>query len=104
MSLASNDHADTEMTVEMLADNLRRLDVRKVREHKLDDVIDIIEYLREQALALHEENVTASATLRAREQHLTKREAELRIKQRAVESALKLAPSKPEKFSLLPWR
>ena len=89
MTLASNDHDDLDMTISMLADTIHSIELRKQKPEKLDDVIDIIEYLRDQALTLHRENVEATERLNARAAALTKREAELQIKQRAVESILK---------------
>lgn len=100
MSLASNDTDDTSMTIDMLASTIRSIDIAKQATTKLDDVIDIIEYLREQALTLHQENVDAADKLRAREVALTKREAELTIKQRACESLLATQPRKRRYF----WR
>ena len=102
MTIASSNHVTEEMTLDVLADAIKKLNVRTQDPAKLDDVLDLIEYLREQAVALHEENTLAAEELRAKEIHLTKREAELAIKSRAVMSILNAHPQ-PEKRKYF-WR
>ena len=101
MTIASSNHVTEEMTVDVLADAIRKLNVRKQAPEKLDDVLDLIEYLRDQAITLYEHNAKAADELHEREVHLTKREAELAIKSRAVMS---IVNSNPQPKRKLLWR
>ena len=89
------------MTIDQLAAAIKTLDVRSQPEHKLTDVIEIIEHLRDQALAMHEQNRKCSEELTERIAHLTKREAELAIRQRAVQAMLKDEVPAPRRYF---WR
>ena len=101
MTIASSNHVTEEMTLDVLAEAIHRLDLKKQAPEKLDDVLDLIEYLRTQAITLHNTNTIAAKALDEREAHLTKREAELAIKSRAVMSILDANPQPKRK---LLWR
>lgn len=88
------------MTLEQFAAAVRTMKVAEVPHDKLGDVIDIIEHLREQALSLHADNVRAANELNERHAFLTKREAELALRQRAVNAVLKHEPKRRFYF----WR
>jgi hypothetical protein len=108
MTIASSEHITEEMSLDVLADAIKKLNVRAQNPAKLDDVLDLIEYLREQAVTLHEENTLAAEELHAKEINLNKREAELAIKSRAVMSILNAHPQpQPPRRSILDsilWR
>jgi hypothetical protein len=91
--------ADTSMSIDELAAAIKSINVTKQPSHKLTDVIDIIEHLRTHALALHESNVQASERLAEHQAQLTKREAELALRTKAVDAILK--GSEPRKYF---WR
>lgn len=77
------------MTVEQLADAIRAINVQRIHPGKLDDVIEIVEHLREQTLELHHETIAAAEELHKRELQLRERERELAIRKRAVDAVLK---------------
>lgn len=91
--------ADTSMSIDELAAAIKSINVTKQPSHKLTDVIDIIEHLRTHALNLHEANIEASERLAEQQEYLTKREAELALRTKAVDAILKGA--EPRKYF---WR
>lgn len=106
MTIGSSEHITEEMTLDVLADAINRLDLKKQKTEKLDDVLDLIEYLRSQAVALYDANANAAEELAEREASLNKREAELAIKHRAVMSILndKRKPPRRSIFDSILWR
>lgn len=94
MTLASSKTVTEELTVDTLAAAIKQLNVRKQNPDKLDDVLDLIEYLRVQAVTLHEENAEAARKLADREAFITKREAELALKMRAVQTIIGDKPAR----------
>lgn len=91
--------ADTSMSIDQLAAAIKSINVTKQPSHKLTDVIDIIEHLRSHALSMHETNIQASEQLAEQQEYLTKREAELALRTKAVDAILK--GSEPRKYF---WR
>lgn len=92
MSLASKNKVTNEISLDVLVDAIGKIDLRNHDASKLNEVIDLIEYLREQAIDMHAQNTIASKQLDERIASLTRREAELQIKTRAVESIIKSNP------------
>lgn len=102
-TMGSSEHITNDVTLDVLADSVRRLRVQDQRPDQLDDLLDVLEYLRKEALALHDENVKTTARLAEREAHLTKREAELALKMRAVKSLIRDDPNTETKRGYF-WR
>ena len=91
---------DQSMSLEELAAAIKQVDVKRTPTSKLPDVIDIIEHLRDSALSIHAAATNQTIKLNEREAFLTQREAELAIRQRAVNSLL--GKANPRRW--LPWK
>lgn len=87
-TMGSSDSVTTAITLDVLADSVKRLRVQDQRPEQLGDLLDVLEFLRSEALAMHEHNVQLTERLDEREAHLTKREAELALKMRAVKAII----------------
>lgn len=91
--------ADASMSIDELAAAIKTINVTKQPSHKLTDVIDIVEHLRLHALAMHENNIAISEKLAEQQAYLSKREAELALRTKAVDAILK--GTQPRKYF---WR
>lgn len=67
----------------------------------LPDVIDILEYTREQVLKIHQETEALSRELQEKQAFLTKREAELSIKLKALRLVEQNEPATKRRYF---WR
>ena len=72
-----------------IATQVANMKPRALTTASFDDVVTLIEYMRDQALKMHQLNLKASEALFEREKQVTKREKELAIRQRAVEAAIR---------------
>lgn len=76
--------AGNDVQFDDVLDYVKRMTPRALTTDALTDVIDIIDYTRAQVLKLHEKNEQLSRELADKQAFLTKREAELAIKMKAL--------------------
>ena len=79
----------TEVTYATIAQQVIEMRPRAISRGSIDDVIVLIEYMRDHAVKLHEANAKASNELAQREKAVAKRERDVATRQRAVEAAIK---------------
>jgi hypothetical protein len=73
---------------------IEQLKVRALAPTDYEDVITLIEYVRNEALKLHQANEIASQTLKEREAAVSRREHDVKLRSRAVEAAIAVKPRK----------
>lgn len=78
----------SETTYSTIAQQVRDMRPSALTPDKFDDVITIIEYMRDQALKIHERNEQQATQLAERELNVTRREREIETKARAVKAAI----------------
>jgi hypothetical protein len=78
-----------EVTYHTIASQIREIDPRALTPGSYDDVLTMIEFMRESCIAQHDELDRRQTVLDAREKSLDKREKELKTRSRAVEQILK---------------
>jgi hypothetical protein len=78
-----------EVTYSTIAAQVREMDTRALTPAGQEDVMTLIEYMRDEALKIHELNLVAATKLAEREAAVTKREREATVKARALEVAIK---------------
>jgi hypothetical protein len=76
-----------DVTYDTIAAQVRDMKPRALRPTQFDDVVTLIEWLRDEALKIHEHNAKASEVLHARELAVTRRERDVGIRQRVHEAA-----------------
>jgi hypothetical protein len=74
-----------------LAQTIRATPLEQVPETQLEDVVQILNYIREQTLKLHEETVTRQGKLAAEQQALTKAQEQLKLREQLVAAREALA-------------
>lgn len=85
------------ITYEEVADFFRKLENRALTTTDASDTLQLLEYMHDHCVSLFDAQREHEKSLVDREIFLTKREAEIALKQRAVEAVLRLAPSTPKK-------
>jgi hypothetical protein len=96
-----DDKSPQEVTYQAIAEQVRAMTPRALTPHALDDVITLVEFMRDEAIKAHDANVIRSAELDARELGLAKRARDLKLHERAVAAILK--PNAPRRLANL-WR
>lgn len=77
------------MTYEHIAQQVREMKPRALTPAQFDDVFVVIEYMRDEAVRLHDQNQKWHAELVEKERALTKRERDVGIRMRAVEASIR---------------
>lgn len=93
--------AGNDVRFDDVLDYVKRMTPRALTTDALTDVIDILDYTRAQVLEIHEENERLSRALADKQAFLTRREAELAIKMKALRLVQEDAPA-PKRRSF--WR
>jgi predicted DNA-binding protein (UPF0251 family) len=75
------------VTYSHIADQIRSMTPKALPASQYDDVVVLIEWLRDEALRVHDYNEAASKALAAREIAVTKRERDVAIRQRTHDAA-----------------
>jgi hypothetical protein len=94
-----DDKSPQEITYQAIAEQVRAMSPRALTPHALDDAITLVEFMRDQALKTHDDNILRTAELDARELSLEKRARDLKIHERAVAAILK--PNAPRRLANL---
>lgn len=101
MTTFGDDRSPEEVTLQTLAAQVRALEPRALTANALDDAITLVEFMRDQAIKMHDENVFRAEQLDELERSLNKRARDLKIHERAVAAVLK--PNAPRRLANL-WR
>lgn len=72
-----------------IAAQIRGMKPSALRTDQLDDVLTLIEFMRDNALVIHDRNIENAKVLAARELEISKRERAVALRQRTVEAVLK---------------
>lgn len=79
-----------------VAEQIRALKPRELKTEQLDDVLTLIEWMQEQCLRTHENNLRELAVLDAREKAVSQLEKECALRSRTVRLLQKaVTPEKP---------
>lgn len=84
------DDTAPEVTFQTIARQVRDMQPRALSHDGLDDVVTIVEYMRDQCLDMHAEMKNKARLLSEREADLVRREKELATRQKAVDAVLKV--------------
>lgn len=77
------------VTYDHIAQQVKAMQPSALTPSQFDDVIVLIEFMRDQAIRMHELNVTNKLMMDAREVVLEKRERDVGIRGRAVDAAIR---------------
>ena len=84
-----SDTSPQEITYQVVAEQVRALTPRSLTANALDDAITLVEFMRDQALKAHDQNVIRAQELAEWERTIMLRERNLKIHERAVAAVLK---------------
>ena len=89
------------VTYTEVVDFLETMDKRALSTADADDILSLLDYMHDHCLKLFEQQRTQEEKLNAREGFISKREAEIALKQRAVDTILKMHPggSDPDDYA-----
>ena len=79
-------------TLKTIVAQIKATDPRALSPEDYEDVVTLLEYIRDETLKNHERVEEASKKLAERERDVTKRERDLAIRQRAVMAAAAIQP------------
>ncbi len=82
--------ADRPVTYEVIASQVKAMKPSALTPSQFDDVVVLIEYMRDEAVKAHDANDLAAKSLAEREAAVTKREREVAIRGRVIEAAIKV--------------
>jgi hypothetical protein len=85
------------ITYREVAGYLEDLDTRALTSDDAGDVLDLLDYMHEHTLKLIAQNDDYARKLNEREAAISRREADLALRQRAVDSILKVHPAAPKR-------
>jgi hypothetical protein len=101
MTTFGEDQSPHEVTYATLAAQVRSMAPRALTANALDDAITLVEFMRDQALKMHDANITRAQELAEWERTIMLRERNLKIHERAVAAIMK--PNAPRRISNL-WK
>jgi hypothetical protein len=98
-----HDTSPQEVTYQTIAAQVKVMAPRALTANTLDDVITLIEFMRDEAIRRHDANEARALALDTREAELDRRARNLGLHERAVAAVLKPAPGRARSISNL-WR
>jgi hypothetical protein len=87
-----DDTAPEAVTYATLAASVRAMDPRALTPNMLDDVVTMVEYMRAEALRVHDANEARSKALDAREKELDRRARDVALAGRVAKAVISGAP------------
>jgi hypothetical protein len=82
------------VTYHTIASQVRAMNPRALTPSMLDDVVTMLEYLRDEALRIHDANEARSAELDARERELNKRARDVAVAGRVAKAVISGKPKR----------
>jgi hypothetical protein len=89
MTVFGDGASPQEVTYQTIATQIRSMVPRALTANTLDDVITLVEFMRDETIRRHDANEARSVALDEREKALNKRARDLALHERAVAAVLK---------------